>query len=287
MSEGRYESHFLRAVDPDRPRGVWIRYTSHQRPEQAPTSALWCTYFDAERDEAYAVKEAGELPLEGWPHAARGSAAGLGRQAAWDFTITGDEAPLRHLPREWMYRAKLPRTKLESPLPAATFDGLLEIGGERIDVRGWAGALGHNWGAEHAATWVWLHAVWPDAWLDLSAGRVRLGPVLSPWIANGALHVDGRRVRLGGPRRARVEATPRSCRIQVPGAVVEAIPRQMVAWEYADPSGSLHHSLNSSIAELRVVLDDGRELTTTHGGVYEHGTTDFSHGIPVQPFSDG
>ncbi len=204
--DGRYESYYLRAVDPDRPRSAWIRYTTHQRPGETPTGSVWCTYFDGDEQEPYAVKETlpdPQRPSGAWiaigdstfgPGAARGKAAGLGRAAAWDLSITGGEAPLRHLPREWMYRAKLPRTKLESPLPAATFDGLLEIGGRRVELASWPGMVGHNWGAEHAATWVWLHGIafGEDAWLDLSAGRVRVGPVLTPWIANGALHVDGR-----------------------------------------------------------------------------------------------
>jgi len=299
VTKGSYESFYLRAVDPQRPRGAWIRYTTHRRPGRARTGSLWCTYFDAGAAAAYAVKETLPDPRRGdWiaigdstlgPGGARGSASGRGRSAAWDLTIAGGEAPLRHLPREWMYRARLPRTKLESPVPGATFDGLLQIGGERVEVRGWPGMVGHNWGAEHAAAWVWLHgtAFGEDAWLDLSAGRLRVGPLLTPWIANGALKIDGRRLRLGGPRPAKVDATPGSCRITVPGAVIEAIPAQTVAWPYADPKGGEHHSLNSSIAELRIELDDGRELTTAHGGVYEVGTTDFGHGIPVQPFSDG
>ena len=141
--------------------------------------------------------------------------------------MRGDAEPLRHLPREWMYRAPLPRTKLESPLPSATFDGTLEVGEARpVEVAGWRGMAGHNWGAEHAATWIWLHGVAfegePGAWLDLSVGRVRVGPLLTPWIANGALHVGGERTRLGGPRPARVEATPEGCRVETAGAVVEA-----------------------------------------------------------------
>ena len=43
-----YESHYLRAVDPARPRAAWIRHTSYQRPGEAATGALWCTLWDAE-----------------------------------------------------------------------------------------------------------------------------------------------------------------------------------------------------------------------------------------------
>ena len=43
---GRYESHFLGAVDPARPRGAWIRHTLHARPGEAPTEAFWRTVWD-------------------------------------------------------------------------------------------------------------------------------------------------------------------------------------------------------------------------------------------------
>jgi hypothetical protein len=269
---------------------------------------LWFTLFDADRDEPYAVKQtfaAPAAPPDAWigiggsafaPSHAEGHAHGLGRSAAWRLDLRDGAAPLRHLPREWMYRAPIPRTKLESPHPAATFDGQLDVDGERIDVSGWRGMAGHNWGAEHAARWIWLHGIAfaedEAAWLDLSLGRIRIGPMLTPWIANGAIEVGDERVRLGGPRPARVEASPAGCRILLRGARVEALarPGHSVAWRYADPKGGEHHSLNCSIAELRVRLErpapGALELTTAHCGAYELGTTDTSHAIPLQPFED-
>jgi hypothetical protein len=307
-SRGHYESFYLRAVDPQRPRGAWIRYTTHQRPGRPATGSVWFTLFDGDKPEPYAVKQtfaAPAAPPDAWigigsstfgPDHAEGNAHGRGRSASWHLDLgDGGAAPLRHLPREWMYRAPLPRTKLESPLPAATFDGRLQAGSDRIDVAGWRGMAGHNWGAEHAARWIWLHGIAfagaPDAWLDLSLGRVRIGPALTPWIANGALEAAGERIRLSG--LPHVEATPAGCRVVFKHARVDALarPGHSVAWPYADPGGGEHHSLNCSIAELRVRVErPGREpleLTTAHGGAYELGTTDTGHGIPLQPFPDG
>src|SRR5687767_6362770 len=104
---GHYESFYLRAVDPARPRGVWIRYTTHQRPGAAPTGSVWCTVFDAEAGAPTAVKETlpGPVaPAGGWvavgesafgPAGARGRAAGAGRSAAWELELAGAEDPLR------------------------------------------------------------------------------------------------------------------------------------------------------------------------------------------------
>lgn len=300
MSGGRYESHYLRAVDPERPRGAWIRHTTHQRPGSEPTGALWCTVWDAEAGPPYAVKQSlPGPPPAGW--SARASA--FGRSAAWALSVAGDEPPLRHLPRAWMYRAPLPRTKLESPRPDAVFTGWIEAGGRRTEVVGWRGMTGHNWGSEHTERWVWLHAVGfeeaPGAWLDVALGRVRVGRWVTPWVANGALTLDGRRYALGGlgrVRSMRVDARPGFLRAVIGGAgvvvrVAVASPEgQTVAFAYEDPGGGSHDALNCSIAEVRLrVARPGRpalELATAFGGAYELGVREHDHGVVVEPFPD-
>jgi hypothetical protein len=298
VSGGRYESHYLRAVDPARPRGAWIRRTTHQRAGEAPTGALWCTVWDAEAGPPYAVKQSFPAPpAEGW----RARAEAQGRSAAWELEPAGGEPALRHLPGAWMYRAPLPRTKLESPRPDAVFTGWIEAGGRRTEVAGWRGMVGHNWGSEHAERWVWLHAVGfeeaPGAWLDLALGRVRVGRAVTPWVGNGALALDGRRYRLGGLRhRVRVDARVAELEAVVAGAgvvvriAVSAPAGQTVAFEYSDPGGGTHHALNCSIAEVRLRVErPGRpvlELATAHGGAYELGVRETGHGVPVEPFPD-
>jgi hypothetical protein len=294
-----YESHYLRAVDPARPRGAWIRHTSYQRPGEARTGALWCTVWDPEAGPPYAVKQS--LPAPSPPDGVRfaGSASAMGHSASWELEAAGEEAGLRHLPHAWMYRAPLPRTKLESPRPDAVFVGWVEAGGRRTEVAGWRGMVGHNWGSEHAERWVWLHAVGfaeaPGAWLDVALGRVRVGRAVTPWIANGALSLDGARHRLGGISRVRstvVDARPGSLRAVVGGAgatiraTVSAPLDQTVAFQYLDT----HHALNCSIAEVHLRVErPGRpalELATAFGGAYELGLREKDHGVPVEPFPD-
>jgi hypothetical protein len=320
-----YESHYLRAIDPARPRGAWIRHTSHQRPGEAATGALWCTVWDAEAGPPYAVKQSLPAPAGGrvgdstaGGRVGGGAAGGRlgapgarfvgraeaeGRSAAWDLEPASAQPGLRHLPRGWMYRAPLPRTKVESPLPDAVFTGALEAGGRRIEVAGWRGMVGHNWGAEHAERWVWLHALAfaeaPAAWLDLALGRVRVAGRTTPWVANGAVALDGARLRLGGLGRLRstkVDARPGALEAVVGGAAatirvsVAAPLEQTVAFVYADPGGGEHHALNCSIAQVRLRVErPGRppvELATAFGGAYELGVRETDHGVPVQPFPD-
>jgi hypothetical protein len=300
---GRYESRFLRAVDPDRARAVWIRQTTHARPGEPATAAAWCTVW--EDGAPWAVKGSGRRPTGRLDAGtAEGSAAAQGHRARWELAITATEPRLRHLTRPWMYRAPLPRTKLESPQPGATVSGWVELDGRRLELTGWPGTTGHNWGSEHAASWVWLHGVAfaeePGAWLDVALGRVRLGPLLTPWVANGAIRfAGGQRALVGGlGRRAAVDAQPGRLEATLSGpgglrlAIVATAPLdRTVGFVYTDPAGGGHDVLNCSVAALAVDVERGdsrpRRLTTEHGGAYELGLpAGTAHGVALQPYPD-
>jgi hypothetical protein len=285
---GRYESWYLRAVDPAAPRGVWIRHTTLRRRGGPPVRSLWCTAWDAAAGAPVTVKATpGECgPFT--PVAFRGTATAGPHHADWDFVMETAAAPLRHLAPA-LYATPLPRTKLESPAPAARVSGRVEAGDRRLELDAWPGMVGHNWGAQHAESWIWLHGIGfdedPGAWLDLAAGRVRIGPATTPWIANGALHAGGARRTLRG--RPEIDARPGAATL-VLGDVrirVSAPREQTVAWVYADPPGGEHQSLNCSIARLEVSAP-GRALGTQHGGAYELGVREHDHGIPLAPFPD-
>ncbi len=314
---GHYESFYLKAVAPEGGRAIWIRHTFHRRPGEVATGAVWVTRFDADRGRPVAMKrQVGERDVavpegsymrvdgaEVGPGFARGAIELTESSASWDLRYSDRQDALRHLPAEWMYRAPLPRTKLLSPHPAATFEGEAEIDGERLAIEGWPGMVGHNWGAEHAQTWIWIHAAGlgedGSGYLDVGAGRVRVGPVLAPWVANGRLVLDGAAHRLGGigaVRSTRIEAEPTGCRFVLAGdgarveGAVGAPAERFVGWLYSDPGGGAHNSLNCSIADLEVAVErDGRteRIEVEAGAAYEHGTTDTGHGIPIEPYPDG
>jgi hypothetical protein len=261
VGRGMYESFYLRAVAPDGSVGVWLRYTVHKRPGEAPRGSVWCTVFDAVAGPLMYKHTTEDLtaPAGGWiaigpdSRLAPGVAEGSCGQAGWSLRFASDERELRHLPYAWMYRAPLPRTKLTSPAPAASFDGTIELSGPRartLDVRGWRGMVGHNWGSEHAERWIWLHGIGfdedPSAWLDVAIGRVLVGGRMTPWVASGAFSLDGRRVRLGGllARGLRVAEAATRCALVLPGesgssveAHVEEPAGTAAGWLYADPVG--------------------------------------------------
>jgi hypothetical protein len=203
-----------------------------------------------------------------------------------------------------MYRAPLPKTKPESPLPRAAFTGTATVDGVTFELDGWPGMVGHNWGAEHAERWVWLHGIAFDGargdWIDAAIGRVRMGLVVTPWIGNGAVSVDGTRLRLGGLGRTRstvVRESPERCSFVLGGdgvrveGTVSAPRDRLVAWAYADPGGGEHNTVNCSIAsmELRVERtgEPPLELRTATHAVYELGMRETDHGVPLQPYPDG
>jgi hypothetical protein len=303
-----YESFYLRACHPDGGLGVWIRYTVHRRRGARPSGSLWFTLFDESGPTA--TKQTLPDPEAGGGDWIRigdarigdGRATGSAGEIAWDLRFTGEE-PLFHLPRRWLYRAPVPRTKPVSVHPAARFDGVVRVHGREIALSGWPGMVGHNWGSEHAQRWIWLHGTGfagSGSWVDLTFGRILVAGRLTPWIANGAISLDGERLALGGlgrSRRPRVAEAADHLDFAVPGREIvvagraSAPRRRIVGWVYADPDGSEHHTAHCSIADLtlRVARPDRAPLTLHAPGLaaYELGMRERDHGIPIQPFTDG
>ena len=143
------------------------------------------------------------LPTPTWRSTARSSAghgdgrARRGRDVGeWDLTFDDGLPAFRHLHPDWLYAAPLPRTKVETLHPASTFAGWVNVGGQVVDVTGWRGMVGHNWGAEHAEEWVWLQGNdigVAGCHLDVAADGFLVGGRLTPWVANGVLVSTGRR----------------------------------------------------------------------------------------------
>jgi hypothetical protein len=315
---GHYESFYIKACRPGGGRGIWIRHTVHKRPGAEPNASIWFTLFDREAEGPRATKvtvPAGELaaPAGSWikvdgaelgPGRASGGVDTEAVRASWELSFVGDAAPCQYLPADWLYGAPLPRTKFVAPVPEARFEGRLEIDGEQIEVAGWPGMIGHNWGTEHAERWVWLEGGGfedaPGAYFDAGAARVALGPWTTPWIPSGMLALDGETHRLGGLGRVRsasVDESPTACSFVLPGedvvvrGTVSAPRKDFVGWVYADPKGPEHNTVNCSVADLELTVErpalPARRLELSAGAAYELGMRETDHGIPVQPYPDG
>ncbi len=303
LDSGMYESFYLRAVSPDEPVGAWIRYTVEKAPGLAARGSLWVNVFDANAGAPFMHRQSSEeltVPGDGW--IAVGDDSHFGSTLAqgcmelgpirWKLHIRSDAPELRHFKQALLYRSPLPRTKLTSPMPAARFDGTIELPGRTLQLDGWRGMVGHNWGGEHAARWIWLHGIDfredAQAWLDVALGRVLIAGRLTPWIANGAICIDGRRSRLGGlgARGLKVAESAGRCSLTLPGergllveAHVDMPPGSSAEWRYSDPGAHSpdgeHDVVNCSVAALALNVRPPGEAATTlhtaHGAAYELG----------------
>ncbi len=316
---GHYESFYIKATRPGGGRAIWIRHTVHKRPDEEPTGSIWVTLFDADAPGPRAAKvtvgaDLVSAPPDAYiavgdatlgPGAAHGTAKTDEVEASWDLTFTDGPEAFRHLPYDFLYRAPLPKTKLLSPHPDSRFSGTFTLGGERIELDEWPGMIGHNWGAEHAERWIWMHANefgagGSETLFDAGLGRIKIGRMTTPWIGNAVLAIDGERHRLGGLDRIRstgVDERPTECEFELTGkgirvhGNVTADPRNFIGWVYADPVGPEHNTVNCSISDLALVVErkgrEPRRLQCTACAAYELGMRETDHGIALQPYPDG
>jgi hypothetical protein len=305
MSAGGYESWFVSARDPASPRALWIRHTRHRPRQGAESVALWCTVVDHDLGPRPAVVKqvfaAFPPGTAAGPGRFCGQAAMGGRTARWDLAVTDGQPPLRPLRPSALYRAPLPRTKLEVGVPDGRVTGMLDVDGHRVGVSGWRGTVGCNWGSEHADCWVWLHAAdfgaAPEGWLELVLARIKAGPARLPWTAMGALSLNGEQIVLGGlGRRPRVEARPGllTASVPSPGARLELRVTtgedDAVVVAYTDLQGGSRAVRHAALARVELTLHrrGDRELTLSSSrGAYEYGTSQPMPGIVPQPLPGG
>jgi hypothetical protein len=322
---GHYESFYLKAARPGGGQALWIRHTVHKRPGGEPKGSIWFVFFDRDGAAPRATKvtvPASELhapvrrpgsEVEDWmtvqaatigPGHARGEVRTDAVTASWDLGFSGEAAPCRYLPADWLYEARVPKTKFVAPYPDARFDGSLKIGADAIELDSWPGMIGHNWGSEHAERWVWLEGTGfkeaPGAYFDAGAARIKVGRWTTPWIPSGTLVIDGEAHPLGGfgrIRSASVDESPTACSFELAGkgvvvrGRVSAPRKDFVGWVYADPEGPEHNTVNCSAADLELTIErpgrPARTLSLPGGAAYELGMRETDHGIPIQPYPDG
>ncbi len=306
-----YESWYARLVSPDGSLAFWIRYTVDKLHGQEATGTIWFTLFDEAAERPLArrqVEQPASAPVNTWVRIGESTIGPAGLQgecfeASWQLRFEPRAPILFHLPRPRFYELPLPKTKPISPVPLGDFEGTVRVADREIDVAGWRGMIGHNWGTEHAERWIWLHgsgfAEDPEAWIDVAMGRILVAGRLLPWVANGAIHSGGKIRRIGGMFAPGVDVNEEPLRLEsgLPVAgkgylelEIDSLPNLTVGWDYedpADPEAPAHKVANCSAASMKARLtmpghNAVTDLTTSRGAAYELGTTDPDLGIPIE-----
>ena len=197
----------------------------------------------------------------------------------WRVQLTPSSRGVALLPWRWMYTAGFPKKKLFTPIPTGALDGFVEVAGVRHEIAGWRGLHGHNWGTEHAHRYAYGNAAFSDgAYVDGFTARIKLGPVLSPWLSCLVVRLpDGRELRFDHPLRwisgsPSVQPTRWALDLRGPGgtrATLEAScsAEDMVGLVYRYPDGRTGYCLNTKFARLALRVLQRRQT------LYE-GTTD-------------
>jgi len=293
MATGHYESWFQRANDASGRRAFWIRYTifaPRGRPGDA-VGELWAIAFDRESSRIVAVKQVQPISACTFARdrldvaigaarlddgALRGSASSHGHTIAWDLRYAGGQPPLLFLP-ERLYAAPVPKAKTLVGRPLARFTGTLVIDGETLAIDDWVGSQNHNWGSKHTDRYAWGQVAGfdeaPDAFLECSTARIKIGPVLTPRLSPVMLRLDGQTLAWNGllrAVRARGSYAPYDWRIESSGPAgditvsIRAAPEDFVALRYDNPPGGVKICLNSKIARCEVTLRRGGTTTVLH-----------------------
>jgi hypothetical protein len=330
QTDGHYESYFQRANHPSRPLAFWIRYTIFS-PKGAPAESvgeLWAIHFDGEVGQITAAKEV--VPISECQFLSSGldvrigktalkdgrldgAAASGGHAVRWSLRYEGEGPPLLLFPRSY-YDRRFPKAKALVGTPNAVYQGTLTVDEQEVAIDGWIGSQNHNWGSRHTDHYAWGQVAGfdnaPDAFLECSTARVRLGPLWSPWFTLIVLRVDGREYALntlGQALRAHgrfdyfiwnfdsrgpVRCTPcapegsrgSETRVGIRGRI-QAPASAFVGLRYDNPPGGHKTCLNTKLARCELVLEQKgkspRALASEHRAAFEILTDDRDHGIPV------
>jgi hypothetical protein len=205
--------------------------------------------------------------------------------AQWELTWRPRAGAVPYLPAGWLYDRPVPRSNGVALVPAATAAGTVILDGEQVMIDGWEAMIGHNWGAEHAHRWCWIHvgALGLDGrgWLDFALVRIAIGPVITPWIASGALALNGRYYKAAPLRRVTCARTAERTSVHVPLSGTAAVSLEITApahatisWDYASPRGPGRGVENCSVADAAISVTDGgwtRSLAVRGTAAVEHG----------------
>lgn len=314
VSNGHYESWFLRGNHPQRPLAFWIRYTifSPRGRARDAVGELWAIWFDGESNRIVAAKEA--RPLAACAFGSEGLLARVGdatladdrlcgtvgaatHALAWNLRCNGGDAPLLLL-RASRYERGFPKAKALVARPHAGFDGTITVDGTAHAIDGWVGSQNHNWGSRHTDRYAWGQVAGfddaPDAFLECATAQLRMGPLWTPAMTLVVLRIGDETFALNALGRAlRARGRVRELDWRFASAAgdvaiegrISAPPDRFVGLSYGNPPGGTKVCLNSKLARCELTLRRAghppRRLVTSHRAAFEILDDATRAGIPV------
>lgn len=302
----------MRGNAPDRRLAFWLKATVFAPRPDSAVAELWCIVFDGENDRYWSEKRTvpfehatfdgdpmqiaiadGHFDLS--PHgSATGRIEGEGGVCDWDIQWEQGDEELKQrlclLPSERMVDGSLPRSTPLTPYPSLALSGTIDVFGETIELDGWEGMQGHNWGDEHAWAYAWGHCPFldeqgePFCWVEGFSAKTRIAGQPTPLISALVVRRGDTEYRFDRlldlwRQDATIDLQEYSWRVEMQGPAgkvamsMKADPDEMVCLGYHNPDGRLSYCLNSKLArvDLRVdpVNEAAFECSSDYGGALE------------------
>jgi hypothetical protein len=316
-ARGHVESHFLKANSPDGERAIWLKHTLLVPLHGPAVAEVWAIAFadrgrrKQARKQTFPLAEAtfGATPFrlavpvaELRQGAARGELGSQTEALRWQLRFDASGPAFLPFPRARMYSGSFPRNKTLTPVPDTRVFGSVFALGEHWQLDGWRGAQGHNWGKSHAEAYAWVHAnalcreherePLAHSWVEALSGRVRIGPLVLPWLNVAGIMLEGRLFRFDGvpallSRKVSVDARTYRFALAQGGvqlqAELSAEAEQLAGLRYEDPDGRALSCLNSKLATglFRLTFEGRTHVLRTDQAALELGTRRPDHGIEI------
>lgn len=311
-NQGFYESYFIRANHPNQKQAFWMRYTLFipKEKHRVPMGELWAVYFD--RTNIIPYKE--ELPLHHCQFPSKhfyvqlgnntlnsANAQGQIEDLSWDLHFTSQEKPLFLLPQMY-YHLPFPKAKSIVSQPFAKFNGILNLGKQKIEIDNWIGSQNHNWGSEHTDTYAWGQVAGFDnsttTFLELITAKVNIKGLSTPFLTLLVLRHRQKEYRLNQLSKAIFQEGSfdyftwdfecEDATVLIKGRI-EASASAFVGLRYYNPSGGDKNCLNSKVATCSLSITNKTQrgnpeaLYTKHRCAFEILTNDEKdkHGIAI------
>ena len=300
-TEGIYESNYLKANSPDGKHGLWIKHNLLRSTSGQGLAEFW---FILSSPDAPPVVAKREIPIDKVRMSADAieihsqdisltstHAQGSIADCQWRLDLSGADVPLLHFPWDWMYTAGFPKKKAVTPAPHLLFTGTITVGDRQIDVTGWEGIRGHNWGREHAWTYAYGNCqLWDDGQrrcIDGFSARIKLpGGFRSPWLSTAVARRPDLSLNRPGAWFGGVEVSPthwtlvrKNARLQM-----HTTPTRMVGLRYAHPDGTESYCYNTKFADVSWQV--GSDIHTSTMGELEVLTPEPVEDTPLHPTAD-